>query len=387
MGSELQIVLEANNSANRGQIVSIIFQTLLYGIYLCLVPIAVHAMVTNGLQSRARKWILAIITSMFALMTVYWILCVVFTLLLVDVWDNIFTACYGSDNPLFCIVHKVQANHMPMGTWMAMFADILLVNYIIADGVVIWRAWALCPDQSRVVLKIPVVALGINTVIYLVTVAARAIQILLASKHEDTHIVIIIGRVINNTQVAHLTMSVLINIFATSIIALKAWKYRKLLMESGIDVRSPRQAFRILAILVESGMIYILIGITSVVSIPILTSFKFAELSTLFMLAAIQLVGIYPIVVILLVEKKSSLNSMCSSYGTITDVRGDRPSQVEPMAFASRSVLASGGEIDLVTKSPHTTIHVTFDHILEPGDVEMGAGNGKVSNQGHAAPY
>jgi hypothetical protein len=65
---------------------------------------------------------------MFALMTVYWILCVVFTLLLIDVWDNIFTACYGSDNALSCLVHKVEANHIPMGTWMAMFADILLVN-------------------------------------------------------------------------------------------------------------------------------------------------------------------------------------------------------------------------------------------------------------------
>jgi hypothetical protein len=78
---------------------------------------------------------------------------------------------------------------------------------------------------------------------------------------------------------------------------------------------------------------------------------------------------------------------MYVSYSTIKDVRGDRPSQVEPMSFASRSVLASGGETDLVTKSPHTTIHVTFDHILEPGDVEMGAGNGKVSNEEHVASY
>jgi hypothetical protein len=65
---------------------------------------------------------------MFALMTVYWILCVVFTFLLIDVWDNIVTACYGSDNALICIVNEVHANHIPMGTWIAMFTDILLVN-------------------------------------------------------------------------------------------------------------------------------------------------------------------------------------------------------------------------------------------------------------------
>jgi hypothetical protein len=41
-------------------------------------------------------------------------------------------------------------------------------------------------------------------------------------------------------------------------------KYRKLLIESGINIRTPRQAIRILAILVESGMIYILLGVSSV---------------------------------------------------------------------------------------------------------------------------
>ena len=34
-------------------------------------------------------------------------------------------------------------------------------------------------------------------------------------------------------------------------------------MEGGIGVRTPRQAIRILALLVESGMIYILIGVSS----------------------------------------------------------------------------------------------------------------------------
>jgi hypothetical protein len=135
---------------------------------------------------------------MFALTTMYWILCVVFTFLEVDLWNTIVTACYGSDNALSCVVNKVQANHMPIGTWLAMFYDILFVNvsavqyrvpasyphtirkhppctdsadpspgnliqYIIADGVLVWRTWVLCCDESRIVLMIPVVTLVINT--------------------------------------------------------------------------------------------------------------------------------------------------------------------------------------------------------------------------------
>jgi hypothetical protein len=97
--------------------------------------------------------------------------------------------------------------------------------------------------------------------------------------------------------------------------------------------------------------------------------------------------GIYPIVVILLVEKNSSLDSTYISIGTIIDARGDRPLQAEPMTFASGSVLASGGERDPVTKSPHTNIHATFDHMLKPRDMGMGTGNSKLSNGEHAASY
>jgi hypothetical protein len=57
------------------------------------------------------------------------------------------------------------------------------------------------------------------------------------------------------------------------------------------------------------------------------------------------------------------------------------------MAFASGSVPVSGGEADSVPKPPHNTTHVTYDHMLEPGDAGMGAGNGKISNEEHAASY
>jgi hypothetical protein len=65
-----------------------------------------------------------------------------------------------------------------------------------------------------------------NLVIYLMTVAERAIQLLLASKHENIPMETTLGHMINITQVAHLTLSLLINIFATSIITLKAWCVR-----------------------------------------------------------------------------------------------------------------------------------------------------------------
>jgi hypothetical protein len=65
---------------------------------------------------------------MFALNTVYWVLSVVFTFLQVDSWNNIVTACYGSDNAFLCIVREVDASRMPTAAWLLFFENILLVN-------------------------------------------------------------------------------------------------------------------------------------------------------------------------------------------------------------------------------------------------------------------
>src|SRR5579863_1691440 len=63
---------------------------------------------TNGLQSRSRKWLLAMIMTMFALSTVYWILSVVVTFLVLD--------------------HTRPTGTRGSPIWLPMFSTILLVN-------------------------------------------------------------------------------------------------------------------------------------------------------------------------------------------------------------------------------------------------------------------
>ena len=69
----------------------------------------------------------------------------------------------------------------------------------------------------------------------------------------------------------------------------------------------------------------------------------------------------YPILVLLLVEKNRSLNSTYCSFGTVIDVRGGQPSQSEPMSFAHGPILASGDQTDSATKPPNLEIHT---HVL-----------------------
>ena len=57
-------------------------------------------------------------------------------------------------------------------------------------------------------------------VIYLMTIVLRAIELF---SHGDTQRIYFLINLLTITQVAHLAFSLLINIYATSVIALKAW--------------------------------------------------------------------------------------------------------------------------------------------------------------------
>jgi hypothetical protein len=81
----------------------------------------------------------------------------------------------------------------------------------------------------------------------------------------------------------------------------------------------------------------------------------------------------YPIIVVLLVEKNRSLNPTYALFGTLTDGYEGEPISSEP-----RPVLASGGQIGL-TRPPSDC--VTDDSILGPEDTEMGVGSSKILSE------
>ena len=78
----------------------------------------------------------------------------------------------------------------------------------------------------------------------------------------------------------------------------------------------------------------------------------------------------YPMVVVLLVEKSRSSSSGYTSFEIVIagDVRGGLPLQTEPMSFAPGPMLSSGGRIDLATTASNADM---LGSRLEPGDAGM----------------
>jgi hypothetical protein len=73
----------------------------------------------------------------------------------------------------------------------------------------------------------------------------------------------------------------------------------------------------------------------------------------------------YPIVVLLLVETKRSLETTYFSSSSLAEVRGGQRSQIEPMNFAAGPAVAANTQIQIEIESQASQPHVN-DHDGEP---------------------
>ena len=89
----------------------------------------------------------------------------------------------------------------------------------------------------------------------------------------------------------------------------------------------------------------------------------------------------YPLIVLLLVETKRSLDTTYFSSSSIIDVRGGQPSRIGPMNFAAGTVLSTGSQMEIATKPPNIDIHISFGSTLEPSNSEMVAESDKASRE------
>ncbi|KAI0276617.1 hypothetical protein BGY98DRAFT_693311 [Russula aff. rugulosa BPL654] len=320
-------------------------------VYLCLFPAAVYVLLSRGSKSLSRTMLFVMMVVMFVLSTVYWVISVVITFLLMRAW-------FSELDP---------ATHSPPD-WLPMFNAVLLVNFIITDGVVVWRAWVICPDQNRAILMTPVVLLAIDSLAYLTAVVARAG---LFMTQEGTHIHILLARVIDIAQVSNLGLSLLTNVVATSIIAAKSWKYRKSMRSYGVDNRKT-MASKVLGFLVESGMLYIFIGTILLASLFIHMSF--ATLGDILLPVAVQLAGIYPIIVLVFVDLSNSFKSTThfSSGSIVIRNNEDRATHLTTLSFAP--VSGPGTDSHLSHPDPDRPYASKKTHRI-PADEDMNAEN------------
>jgi len=178
--------------------------------------------------------------------------------------------------------------------------------YVLADGVVVWRAWKICRDEYRKLLIAPMVMLVLSMVGVAATICVRAF-INVDPLNRDK------GRLADTLDVFQeitLISSLVTNILGTGVIWFKAWRYRRWIVEDLQGVVNKRtKAERVLALLVESGVIYIFSGAMLVTSSLIRLPGSHFVLDSFYSQAAVHLAGIYPLAVVILVNREASMDN------------------------------------------------------------------------------
>ncbi|THU96904.1 hypothetical protein K435DRAFT_890726 [Dendrothele bispora CBS 962.96] len=254
--------------------------------YASLIPISTYIMLKRGLKTRMQKFLFGMSLFMFLLSTIYWVLSFVTLIRLIQIW-------------FFNLDSIVQSQP----TFLPMWSAIVLLNYVLTDGVVVWRAWVLCQDQSRKALWFAIFFFVCSGFSVTATIIIRLLTYIIMGDSLVQHK---LTRAINVTQVGNLVLSILTNIISTSTISLKAWRFRQQIKRIFSAARSRRMVgSRVMVLLVESGVIYCVSCITVLVAMVI--PLEKGTLGDIYSPVNVQLAGMYPVVVLLLVSGEYSL--------------------------------------------------------------------------------
>ncbi|KAF5388957.1 hypothetical protein D9757_005028 [Collybiopsis confluens] len=282
-------------------LIVVIPQTFVYGIYAVLIPVSSFIMLRRGLTTRARKVLFGMIIFMFILSTAYWIMSIASLF-------QVYKARFLNTDP-----NSERANT----EFLQLANALMLVNYLLTDGVVVWRSWVLCSADGIKALSVCLFMLGLAAASVATTIGIRIALVIIDTTTGPLFVRLNHG--IDVTQVVTLVMSVLTNSLATSIISIKAWRSRVEIRDD-LDAAFTRRvrAAKIFVLLVETGVIYTLSCATVLIAtvIPV----KLGTLGDLYTPVNVQLAGIYPVVVLLLITHDKSLDRTVRAFASGVEI-------------------------------------------------------------------
>ncbi|KAJ7141396.1 hypothetical protein C8R44DRAFT_693227 [Mycena epipterygia] len=120
-------------------VLGLVVQTFFFGVYTVLIVLSTQMLLKRGLKTRSNKVMFTITVFMYLLSAAYWAYSVA------DVVDRMRNCINYPQNSFHCSAGPYDA----VNKWSPLFNAIVLVNYIISDAVVVWRAWILCLNHRK----------------------------------------------------------------------------------------------------------------------------------------------------------------------------------------------------------------------------------------------
>ncbi|KAJ6594248.1 hypothetical protein B0H19DRAFT_1094623 [Mycena capillaripes] len=275
-------------------VVGLVVQTFFFGIYTLLTVLATRMLLKRGLKTRARAnhimFMLTIFT--YLLSMTYWIYSVA------DVADQM--KVYN-----LILQNGPTTGHDTITKWSPLFNALVLVNYVFSDAVVVWRAWIICFRSHRKYLCITIAFLILTAGTVTCTIIFRIIA-LVVSPYAQLPNSSYLKKGIDILQISNIGFSLISNLSATAVVGATAWRHRQSIRAAFADNKKSTKADQILTLVVESGLLYCVSGLT--VLIASLIRLPVGTLGDIYTPINVQIAGAYPPVVLLLISMQRSLN-------------------------------------------------------------------------------
>ncbi|KAF7348473.1 hypothetical protein MVEN_01364600 [Mycena venus] len=285
--------------------VGVIWQTALISTYGVIFAVAVYSIFRKGLKSRSSIIMLCIIISLYANSLALWAINT-------TVWlQNEHLVLMSSPNiPLpdrtGLVNNNIARFNIPAET-------LYLFNMVVADSVVIWRAWIVYP-LTLWVMSIPCVMLLISSIFGIIEVTC-----LIGARYDYQASLPDRGRVCSRANMSWV-FSFVTNATCTLLIGYKAWQHRRSMNSLNITKQSSKMsADKVLSILVESGFIYCLLWLTQIITfINIDRQKPTIYIWELFSRMGDQISGIYPTLIIVIVNLKQTFWEVQDASGSVS---------------------------------------------------------------------
>ncbi|KAJ7772733.1 hypothetical protein DFH07DRAFT_171876 [Mycena maculata] len=275
-------------------VVGMVVQAFFYGVYTVVIVLSTRTLLKRGLKTRANKVMFIFTMFMYFLSSAYWVYSIA------DVVDRIQDYVDDVQNPL-----NYTANHDSVTKWSPLFNALLLINYTLSDSVVVWRAWVLSLRSHRKYLCITIGFLILTAIAVIAIIIFRIIALMVAP-YTQLPSGSYLTQGINILQTAVMVLSLLSNLSATAVVGATAWHHRKAIQAAFADNKKYTKADQILSLVVESGALYCISGLT--VLVCSLIRLPHGTLGDLYTPVNVQIAGAYPAMVLLLVSLQRSFN-------------------------------------------------------------------------------
>ncbi|KAJ7141413.1 hypothetical protein C8R44DRAFT_763377 [Mycena epipterygia] len=261
---------------------TLVAQTFFFGGYTVLILLATLIMLKRGLKTGPNRALFIISLFMYILSTAYWAY---------SVADVVARMQFFIDPEHPTLYNQVTKPY-------DLFNALVLINYALSDGIVVWRAWIICSRDHRKFLYLSIVFLILTAMSITATIALRIGTVVEPKLGQRNFFV----EVLNVLQVSNVGTSLISNLTATGIIGTTAWRHRQSIKAA---FRKKTKGDQIMIVLLESGLLYCLSGITVVIAM--LVHLPWGTLGDLYTPMNVQIAGAYAPVVLLLARNQSSL--------------------------------------------------------------------------------